>query len=127
MATTTRGIAYPTSSDNIAPLETHFAALASSVDTALSREVAGTTATFSAPLTVGGTTTQSVTFDTPTTFTSTPTMVGNVSGGSSAISAYAVSFYSVSVDGFSAKITRLTETSADTTLKLNWIAKQNNG
>ena len=127
MATTTRGIAYPTSSDNIAPLETHFAALASSVDTALGLEIAGTTATFAAPLTVGGTTTQSVTFATPTTFTSVPTMVGNVSGGSSSVSAYAVNFYGVTVDGFSAKITRLTGTSADTTLKLNWIAKQNNG
>ena len=32
MAITTKGITYPTSSDNIAPLETHFANLASTAD-----------------------------------------------------------------------------------------------
>jgi hypothetical protein len=35
MASTSKGIVYPTSGDNIAPLETHFSALASSVNTAL--------------------------------------------------------------------------------------------
>mgnify|MGYP007100047022 CR=1 FL=1 len=35
MASTTKGIVYPTSGDNIAPLETHFASLAQSVDDAI--------------------------------------------------------------------------------------------
>ena len=121
MATTTRGITYPTSSDNIAPLESHFSALASSVDTVMAKNVSGTTTAFSAPLTVGGTTTQVVTF--ATALSATPTVVGNISGGSSSVSAYAVSFHNVTATGFSAKIIRIFGTDADTTLKLNWIAK----
>jgi hypothetical protein len=123
MATTTRGITYPTSSDNIAPLESHFSALASSVDTAMARNISGRTATFSAPLTVGGTTTQVVVFDTPIPMAVSPVVVGNVSSESTDVSAYVVNFYGISSTGFGAKITRIFGTSADTTLRLNWIAK----
>jgi hypothetical protein len=35
MASTDKGIVYPTSGDNIAPLETHFASLAQSADDAI--------------------------------------------------------------------------------------------
>jgi hypothetical protein len=121
MATTTRGITYPTSSDNIAPLESHFSALASSVDTVMAKNISGVTAAFSAPLTVGGTTTQVVSF--PTALGATPAVVASISSGSSAVSAYVVSLYSITASGFSAKITRIFGTDADTTLKLNWIAK----
>jgi hypothetical protein len=89
----------------------------------MARNISGRTATFSAPLTVGGTTTQVVVFDTPIPMAVSPVVVGNVSSESTDVSAYVVNFYGISSTGFGAKITRIFGTSADTTLRLNWIAK----
>lgn len=56
MATTSKGIYYPTPSDNIAPLESHFAAMASSIDVALGGTGSGTTWTTYTPVLTGSTT-----------------------------------------------------------------------
>jgi hypothetical protein len=122
MATTDKGIYYPTSSDNIAPLETHFAGLASSVDSSLQKIKSGTTATFTGPGSVGTSVTPTaVVFD--TAFSSTPSVVANVVGGSSAVLSYGVVIHTVSPTGFTAKVFKNTSaTTAETGLRINWIA-----
>lgn len=120
MATTTRGIAYPTASDNIAPLESHFGALASSVDTALAKSVSGTTSTFTLATTVGTATTQTVTF--ATAFASAPNVTASVNT-TTAGAAYTANVYSVSTTGFSVKITRVYGTTNDGNLSVSWNAK----
>lgn len=120
MAVTTRGIAYPTSSDNIAPLESHFAVLAGSVDDALAKSQSGSTDVFTLGTTVGTSTTIAVVFEDE--FLETPNVMGSVITATSG-SAYVVNFYNVSVTGFTAKVTRVFGTSNDGNLKVNWIAK----
>lgn len=120
MATTTRGIYYPTSSDNIAPLESHFSVLAGSVDTALAKSKSGTTAEFTLGTTVGTTTTVSISF--PVAFATIPTITGTVQTAISG-SAYVVNFFNVTASGATAKVTRVFGTSDDGNLKVNWNAK----
>ena len=123
MATTAKGIYYPTSSDNIAPLETHFSGLASSVDALFSKIKSGVTATFTGPTTVGTSTSPTaITFDTP--FATAPAIVAILAGGSSAVEAYTVVIHTVSTTGFTAKVYKTNGTStAETGLKVHWIAK----
>lgn len=127
MATTAQGIIYPTSTDNIAPLETHFANLAESVDLAITAAVeggTGATSTFQSgtvsltgPSGSGNFVTQSVTF--PTTYLSVPTITLTVEGNAP----YAASIYGApTTTGFVAKIYKL-KTSGSETVKLHWMAK----
>ncbi len=127
MATTTRGIIYPTSSDNIAPLETHFANLASSTNTALdtiastvpAATLAGSTS-FTGPATTGASVSVPVTFG--STLSAAPKVTVTVQGGSS-VSPYAVAIAgSPSTGGFTATVYRIAGTTAES-LVLNWMAK----
>jgi hypothetical protein len=120
MATTTNGIYYPTSSDNIAPLESHFSLLAGSVDEALLKSKSGTTSEFTLATTVGTTTTATITF--AEAFDAIPTITGSVQTAISG-SAYVVNFFNVTASGATAKITRVFGTSNDGNLKVNWIAR----
>ena len=122
MATTSKGIYYPTSSDNIAPLETHFSGLASSVDSALNKIQSGVTATFTGPAAVGASTSPTaITF--PTAFATSPAISATLFGGSSAVEAYTVVIHSVSTTGFTAKVFKTNGTgTAETGLRVHYIA-----
>jgi hypothetical protein len=116
MATTTaRGIYHPTSTDSIAPLETHFALLATSVNNRI--PVVGTAA-FTGPAATAGTVTVTVTF--ASAFTAIPNVNASVVG-TSVSSPYAVTLHSVTTTGFSAIVYRVAGSTAES-LNLNWIA-----
>lgn len=121
MATTPKGIYYPTSSDNIAPLESHFATLASSVDTAVSKIVAGKTATFTGPDAAGNSVAR-IDIAYGTTFASIPSVNAILVGGSSAVGAHTVVLYGITNTTFSAKVFRTNGTGAETGLALHWTA-----
>jgi hypothetical protein len=125
MATTSKGIYYPTSSDNIAPLESHFAGLASSVDDALSKTQAGVTATFTGPATVGASISPTaITF--PVAFATSPAITATVSGGSSGVESYNVVIHTFGTTGFTAKVFKTNGTStAESGLRVHWIAIEN--
>ena len=122
MATTSKGIYYPTSSDNIAPLESHFSTLASSVNSALLKIASGKTSTFTGPGTIDTSVSQvSISFG--QTFATAPSVVATLVGGSSAVAGYTVVIYGVTTTGFSAKVYRTTATgTAETGLSIHWIA-----
>lgn len=120
MATTTKGIYYPTSSDNIAPLESHFSLLAGSVDEALTKSKSGSTEVFTLATTLGSATTITITF--PEEFDTIPTITGTVQTAISG-SAYVVNFFNVTASAATAKVTRVYGTSDDGNLKVNWNAK----
>lgn len=116
-ATTHKGIPYPTSSDTIAPLETHFANLADKADKAgiLSGqyEFTGPADSAASPATV------TVTF--ATAFPTAPKIICGVSG-SLAASPYVVNVYGApTTTGFVAKVYRVAGSTAET-LKLDWFA-----
>lgn len=141
MAATAKGIVYPTSGDNIAPLETHFASLAETADDAIGvLETAVETVqdnidalelavgkvpqtgkfTFTGPTST--TTPVNVTVTLPGGyFTVAPTVVTTVSGGSGASAYFAVT-HSITTSQFQARIWRTTGTTAES-LTLQWIAK----
>lgn len=115
MAITNKGVIYPTSSDNIAPLETHFANLAYSADNA--GIYCGTT-TFTGPATTGATVDVTVIFP---AYGTPPKVVAGVQGGSSS-SVYAVTILGpVATGSFTARIIRLNGSTAETDLKLVWM------
>jgi hypothetical protein len=117
MATTTaRGVYHPTSGDAIAPLETHFAMLAASVNDRL--PVYGKKA-FTGPASTAGTVNIAVTF--ATAFTNAPHVTATIEGNSVS-SAYAVTLHSVTTNGFNATVYRINGSTADANLSLNWIA-----
>lgn len=124
MATTSNGIIYPTSGDNIAPLETHFANLANSVNTAIDEVTGGAgatikygTETFTGPAAANGAVTVTVTF--PTAFLAAPVINLSVQGNSS----YVATIYgSPSLSSFVARVYRLDGSTAES-LKLHWTAK----
>jgi hypothetical protein len=142
MAETSKGIIYPTSGDNIAPLESHFASLASTTNSALitideSIEDVDTdlqdfktevgliaqTGSFSFTGPTSTTTPVEITVTLPPGyFSSIPTVVATVSGVTTS-SAYFPVLHSVTTSQFQARIWRTTGTAEDTALKLNWIAK----
>lgn len=117
MAITSKGITYPTSSDNIAPLETHFANLANRADNV--GVVAGSQL-FNGPATTGASVDVSVNFG--QTLSSTP-LVTAVVQGSSAVSAYSVTIVNApSTTGFTAKVYKLSGGSVESNLYLVWMA-----
>lgn len=118
MATTTKGIVYPTSSDSIAPLETHFANLASSVNT-LFVKAAGSQ-TFTGPSELNAIQTVSVTFE--NAFTTVPKVTATVQT-TNALSAYGVNIVGApTTTGFTAAVIRLKGTGAEAGLNLVWHA-----
>jgi hypothetical protein len=121
MATTSKGIYYPTSGDNIAPLETHFSGLASSVNDALSKIQAGKSPTFTGPGAVDTSISPSpIVF--PEEFSTIPSVNAIVVGGSSAVNGYTVVVHGVSTTQFTAKVFKTSGTATETGLSLNWTA-----
>jgi hypothetical protein len=117
MAITNKGIFYPTSSDQIAPLETILANIADSVDNV--GTVTGEQL-FTGPSATGGVVTVNVTF--PITFTSSPRVVATVKGGTGS-SVYAVTISGdPTTTGFSAKVFRCNGSTAENNLYLVWAA-----
>jgi hypothetical protein len=141
MAQTAKGITYPTSGDNIAPLETHFASLAETADTAIGVVQAAVDtvqdnidalefAVGKVPQTGAFTFTGPTSTSTPVNVTVTlpggyfsiaPTVVGTVAGSSSA-SAYFPVLHSITASQFQARVWRTTGTASES-LTLQWIAK----
>jgi hypothetical protein len=114
MAITSKGITYPTSSDNIAPLETHFANLASTADNA---GVIAAKQSFTGPATTGATVDVTVT----RTFSSAPYVVASVQGPAGSAS-YAVTILGApTTSGFVARVYKLSGSSAES-LNLVWHA-----
>lgn len=127
MASTTRGIIYPTSSDNIAPLETHFANLANTVEEALDDIVAGTGATvttgatsFTGPAASGSTVNVTVTF--PSVRSTVPNVVCTVRGPNPTSAYIATIAGSPTTSGFVATVHKVSGSSAES-LYLEWMAK----
>lgn len=117
MAATTKGVIYPTSSDNIAPLETHFANLANSADNA---GVLSGSELFTGPSDTNTPVDVFVSYG--ETLTGTPVVVANVQGSSSA-SGYVVTLSGApGTTGFTARVHRLSGTGADSSLRIDWIA-----
>ena len=141
-AETSKGIIYPTSGDEIAPLESHFASLASSTNDAITAVdvsvleinaelddfraevgVVPATGSFSFTGPTSTTTPVDLTITLPSPyFATTPTVVATVSGISTS-SAYFAVLHSVTTSQFQARVWRSTGTDSDTALTLNWIAK----
>jgi len=141
MASTSKGIVYPTSGDNIAPLESHFASLATTTDTAIGvvvTSVTGVTTSLNnfktevgkvpqtGAFTLTGPTSTTVPVNVTVTlpggyFTVAPTVVATVAGSSTA-SAYFAVLHSITTSQFQARIWRTTGTTAES-LTLQWIAK----
>lgn len=116
MAATNKGIIYPTSSDNIAPLETWLANLANGANNV---GVVSGAKTFTGPDATGSYVDTTVTFASP--LSAAPIVTATVEGSTST-SVYAVTILGTpTVDGFSARVYRLNGSTA-TTLKLNWQA-----
>lgn len=116
MATTTKGVFYPTSSDNIAPLETHLANIAQGAD---SVGVLAGQEGFVGPDATGSTAGVSVAFG--VTLDSAPTVTCTVEAGAAA-SSYIATVTETTTTGFTAKVYRLNGSGADSTLKLHWMA-----
>lgn len=116
MAITNKGIPYPTSSDNIAPLETWFANLAAKADNV---GIVSGSKDFTGPDATGSTVDVAVTFTNP--LATAPVVTATVQGGS-ASSVYAVTILGApTTTGFTARVYRLNG-SAATALKLSWMA-----
>jgi hypothetical protein len=117
MAITNKGVYYPTSSDQITPLET---VLANIADTADNVGVVTGQQLFTGPSATGGVVTVSVTF--PITFSAAPKVIASVKGSSGA-SVYAATVVgNPTTTGFSAKVFRCNGSTAETDLYLVWSA-----
>lgn len=141
MASTDKGIVYPTSGDNIAPLETHFASLAQSADDAIADLKVLTDATEqdlenlrdelgTLPLSASFAFTGPADSATPTDFTvtfpggyfaSAPVVVASVQGTTTS-SGYFATLHSITASQFQVRVWRLSGTTAQS-LTLQWIAK----
>jgi len=128
MAATTRGVVYPTSGDNIAPLETHFNSMATSIDAAIDAVVVEVGISpvsgiegFTGPAATGGTVDVSVTF--ATSFAAAPDIVLSIEGGASMSPYIAYIYGTPSISGFTARVYRIAGTTADPALFLHWMAK----
>lgn len=106
MATTSKGIYYPTASDPVAPLQTVFANLAQSVDNEL--PLSGT---FSFSFTTNAATSQSVTPTFGVTLGAAPQKILCTIRGASP---YAVTVTASSTTGFTANVYRLSGTGTQT-------------
>ena len=117
MATTTKGVIYPTSSDNIAPLETHFANLANSADNA---GVLSGSELFTGPSDTNTPVDIFVSYG--ETLSGNPIVVANVRGSASA-SGYVVNISGTpSTTGFTARVHRVNGSGADSNLRIDWMA-----
>ena len=117
MAETVKGVVYPTSSDNIAPLETHFQNLASSADNA---GVLSGSQSFTGPSDTNTPVNVFVSYG--ATLSGTPVVTANVRGGSSA-SGYVITISGTpSTTGFTARVHRLSGSGADSSLYIDWHA-----
>lgn len=115
MALTNKGVPYPVSSDNIAPLETHFANLANSADNVgiVSGSQGITGPTTDTPVTI------TVTF--PTAFLVAPKVVVNVQNAASGSPYVCNITANPTTTAFTVKVHRLSGTTAES-LKLVWMA-----
>lgn len=117
MAITAKGISYPTSSDTIAPLETHFSNLANSADNL--GTVSGKK-TFNGPSTTGGTVDIVVTYG--QTFPIAPQISATVEGHATS-SVYACTVLGTpSTTQFTARVFRCNGSTVENGLKLMWLA-----
>lgn len=121
MAATNKGVTYPTSNDNIAPLETHFATLADTADRA--GALTGAEG-FTGPSATGGVVTVQVDWNTDLgiTLETTPKVVCTVEGISTSSSYVATVVGPTLTTGFTARVYRLNGSGADSNLKLVWFA-----
>jgi hypothetical protein len=127
MASTSKGIIYPTSGDNIAPLETHFSALAGSVNSAILLIDADITQnsddiqtlrddvgvipqsgsfSFTGPTALA--TPVSLTINFPVALAAVPAVVATV-GSATAAGAYSVNVHNITAGQFQAKVWRINE------------------
>jgi hypothetical protein len=117
MPTTNKGIYYPSSSDQIAPLQTILGNIAQTADNV--GIITGEQG-FTGPATTGGVLTVNVSFAAP--LASVPKIFTTVRGGTGA-SVYAVTILGdPTVNGFSARVFRCNGSTAETNLKLTWAA-----
>lgn len=117
MPTTNKGVYYPSSSDQISPLQTILGNIASTADAI--GMVTGEQL-FTGPNATGGTVTVNVSF--PEALSAAPKVFATVKGGTGA-SVYAVTVLGdPTVNGFSAKVFRCNGSTAETNLKLTWAA-----
>ncbi len=117
MANTTKGVTYPTSGDNIAPLETHFENLASTADNI---GVVSGVQSFTGPTAAATPATLTVTF--PAELDSVPNLTATV-GGSAGSYPYIVTIYSTpSTTQFVAKVHCISTIASAETLNLYWMA-----
>jgi predicted secreted protein len=117
MANTNKGITYPTSGDNIAPLETHFANLADTADNA--GAISGVVS-FTGPTATGSPATVTVTL--PVTLPSAPKVSLTV-GGSAGSNPYIATVYSTpSTTQIVAKVHCVATIALAETLNLYWVA-----
>ncbi len=117
MAATFKGVTYPTSSDSIAPLETHFQNLAEKADAA---GIYSERKLFTGPSATGSTVDVAVLF--ATAFPSAPKITATVEGGTG-MSVYAVSIAGApTTTGFTARVFRCNGSTAETDLQLVWNA-----
>lgn len=121
MATTNKGIYYPTSSDQITPLESVFAGVASSIDNAA---IISGQQLFTGPAAAAGFLDVSVTFT--DTFTVAPRVLVSVKGSINS-SVYAASIVGdPTTSGFTARVFRCYGSSPETDLRLVYIASTYN-
>ena len=117
MANTNKGVDYPTSSSNIAPLETHFANLAAGADNI--GVLSGTT-TFTGSAYSGTVTYVTVAVSYGKTMARVPTVSCTVENVSTV--PYLVNIRDITTTGFNARVYRFTENgSAEANLKLHWM------
>lgn len=117
MASTFKGVTYPTSSDNIAPLETHFQNLAEKADAV---GIFSAKQLFTGPSATGSTVDIAVVF--ASVFPSAPKITATVEGGTG-MSVYAVSIAGApTTTGFTARVFRCNGTTAENDLQLVWNA-----
>jgi len=117
MAITNKGVYYPTSSDQITPLETVLANIADTADNVGS--ITGQQL-FTGPSATGGTVTVTVTF--PITFSTAPKVIAGVRAPTGT-SVYAATIVGTpSTTGFTARVFRCNGSTAETDLQLVWTA-----
>jgi hypothetical protein len=117
MATTNKGVYYPTSGDQIAPLESVFASVAATADNV---GVISGKQLFTGPSATGDVVSVTVTF--PEALSAAPYVTATVKGATTA-SVYAVTIAGdPSTVGFTAKVFRCNGSTAETDLYLVWHA-----
>ena len=117
MAITAKGISYPTSSDTIAPLETHFANLANTADNL--GTISGIK-TFNGPSATGGTVDVLVTYG--QTFPVAPQISATIEGHATS-SVYASTVLGTpTTTGFTIRVFRCNGSTVENGLKIMWLA-----